>query len=71
MIDQLKQHLLDRVEGLEEGQALQAAQSAVAFLKDRLPGPIGDRLEELVDGDGSGDLDLGQLGATLKGFLGR
>lgn len=70
MIDQLKQHLLKTVDGLDPEQAQQAAQSAVGFIKGRLPGPIGDRLEELVDGDGQGDVDLGQLGSTIKGFLG-
>jgi hypothetical protein len=71
MIDQLKATLLEEVEGLDERQASQAAATAVAFLEDRLPAPIADRLDELVDGDGRGDLDVGQLGGVLKGFLGR
>jgi hypothetical protein len=71
MIEQLKAQLLAKVDGLDEAQAQQAALTAVGFIKDRLPGPIGDRLEDLVDGDGEGDVDFGQLGATIKGFLGR
>jgi hypothetical protein len=70
MIEQLKQHLLKTVDGLDPEQAQKAALSAVGFIKGRLPGPLGDKLEELVDGDGKGDVDLGSLGDTLKGFLG-
>lgn len=71
MIEQLKQQLMAQVDGLDEAQAQQAAHTAVGFIKARLPGPIGDRLEELVDGDGEGDVDFDQLGSTIKGFLGR
>lgn len=71
MIEQLKATLKDRVDGLDDAQAMQAANAAVDFLKDRLPDPIADRLEELVDGDGEGDLDLDSLKGTISGFLGR
>ncbi|WP_370326487.1 hypothetical protein [Euzebya sp.] len=71
MIEQLKAALAKGVDGLDDRQAEQAARTAVDFMKDRLPPPIADRLEELVDGDGEGDVDFGQLGSTIKGFLGR
>ena len=70
MIDQLKTQLQARVDDLSPAQAEQAAHAAVDFLKDRLPAPIAGRLEELVDGDGEGDLDGEQLSNTIKGFLG-
>lgn len=70
MIDQLKSVLKDRVDDLSDEQARQAAVAAVDFLKTKLPAPIAGRLEELVDGDGEGDVDMGQLGNTIKGFLG-
>ncbi len=70
MIDQLKSVLKDRVDGLSDDQARQAAVAAVDFLKTKLPAPIAGRLEELVDGDGEGDVDFDQLGKTIKGFLG-
>lgn len=70
MIDKLKAQLLDRVDDLSPKQAEQAAKAAVDFLKDKLPAPIAGRLEELVDGDGEGDLDANQLGNSIKGFLG-
>lgn len=71
MIDGLKAALKDKVDGLDERQAEQAALTAVNFLKDKLPNPIAERLEELVDGDGEGDVDFAQLANTISGFLGR
>lgn len=70
MIDKLKQVLKDRVDNLDDEQAAQAAQAAVDFFKDKLPGPIGSKLEELVDQDGEGDLDLGDVTNKISGFLG-
>lgn len=71
MISELKDALKDRVDNLDDEQAQQAAQAAVHFFQDRLPDPIANRLEELVDGDGQGDIDFNQLGDTISGFLGR
>ncbi|MBY5162146.1 hypothetical protein [Salsipaludibacter albus] len=71
MINDLKATLKQQVDGLSDEQAMQAAQAATGFIKDRLPEPIGSRLEELVDGDGTGDLDVNQLKNTVSGFLGK
>lgn len=71
MIEKLQSVIKDRVDDISDEQALQAARAATDFLKDRLPAPIAAKLEELVDGDGEGDLDANALGNAVKGFLGR
>jgi len=70
VINELKNVLQQQVDNLDEQQAQQAAQAAVGFMKDRLPDPIGSRLEELVDGDGTGDADLSGIKDTASKFLG-
>lgn len=67
MIDQLKSLLKERVDGLDDQQATQAAMAAVDFFKDRLPDPIGSKLEEFVDED---NLDIGAVKDKISGFLG-
>ncbi len=71
MIDQMQSAIKQRVDGISDDQAMQAARAATDFIKDKLPAPLAARLEELVDGDGEGDLDVGSLGNAVKGFLGR
>jgi uncharacterized protein (DUF2267 family) len=55
--------------GLSEEMATTAVQTVLDFLKQRLPAPIAERLEDLL-GDEDGQLDLGDLAAGLGGLLG-
>ena len=56
--------------GLSEEMATTAVQTVLDFLKQRLPAPIAERLEDLL-GDEDGQLDLGDLAAGLGSLLGR
>jgi uncharacterized protein (DUF2267 family) len=56
--------------GLSEEMATTAVQTVLDFLKQRLPAPIAERLEDLL-GDEEGQLDLGDLAAGLGSLLGR
>jgi len=55
--------------GLSEEMATTAVQTVLDFLKQRLPAPIAERLEDLL-GDEDGQLDLGDLAAGFGGLLG-
>ena len=55
--------------GLSEEMARTAVQTVLDFLKQKLPAPIADRLEDLL-GDEDGQLDLGDLAAGLSSLLG-
>jgi uncharacterized protein (DUF2267 family) len=59
-------------------QAKQAVESVLAFIKDKLPGPIGDQVTNLLSGAGGlmgqaggamGDV-VGKAGETLGGLFG-
>jgi hypothetical protein len=55
--------------GISEKQAKDAIEAVIKFVKDKLPGPIGSQVEGLLSG---GDMpDLGDLGETLGGLLGK
>ena len=56
--------------GLSEEMTTTAVQTVLDFLKQRLPAPIAERLEDLL-GDEEGQLDLGDLAAGLGSLLGR
>lgn len=55
--------------GLPEAQARQAAETALAFIKQKLPAPLASQLDSLMAGSGgsaSGDSGLmGQIGGLL------
>jgi hypothetical protein len=55
--------------GLSEEMATTAVQTVLDFLKQRLPAPIAERLDDLL-GDEDGQLDLGDLAAGLGNLLG-
>ena len=55
--------------GITEAQARKAVETVVEFLKDRLPSPIGDNLDTLLDGIDNLDLDKGL--DLLGGLLGK
>jgi hypothetical protein len=55
--------------GISEAQAQQAVETVMGFLKDKLPEPIASQVEGLLSG---GEMpDLGDLGKTLGGLLGK
>jgi uncharacterized protein (DUF2267 family) len=53
--------------GISEAQAKQAVETVMAFLKDKLPAPIADQLDAVLEGDVSG---LGDLAGGLGKLFG-
>jgi hypothetical protein len=56
--------------GLPEAQSRQAAETAVAFLKERLPAPIASQIDNLLNNDklsGGADNLIKGLGSMLGG----
>lgn len=73
-MDQLIQQLRDRV-GLDEDKAREAADTAISFIREKLPEPIAGQLDGLLSGGtdaiaGLADKLPGGLGSTLGGMLG-
>ncbi|MBT8165208.1 MAG: hypothetical protein HKO63_00475 [Acidimicrobiia bacterium] len=68
--------LVQEKAGISADQAQKAIEAVVGFMKDKLPGPIGDQVAKFVDGgddEGGGDDDGGMLGGItdkLGGMLG-
>ena len=69
--------LVQEKAGISAEQAGKAIEAVVGFMKDKLPGPIGDQLSKFVDGgddEGGGDDDgggmLGGITDKLGGLLG-
>ena len=52
--------------GLPEAQARQAAEVAVDFIKDKLPGPIAGQVDNALDGGGMGSGVMKGLGGLLS-----
>jgi len=67
MNDLVKQ-LVDQL-GLDEAIAKQAVGIIMGVLKDKLPAPIADQLENMVEGGDTGDL-MAQLGGGEEGSAG-
>jgi uncharacterized protein (DUF2267 family) len=66
-MDELVQ-LVSEKTGLSEELSRQAVEVVLEFLKEKLPPPIADRLDDLLEG---GDLtDLGNLAQGLGGLFG-
>jgi hypothetical protein len=67
--------LVQEKAGISADQAQKAIEAVVGFMKDKLPGPIGDQLSKFVDGDDEGGNDegggmLGGITDKLGGLLG-
>jgi hypothetical protein len=60
--------LVSKKVGISDAQARQAVETVVGFLKTRLPDPLADQVENLLEG-GEG-LDLDDLTKNLGGLLG-
>ena len=52
--------------GISEEMARKAVETVLDFLKDKLPGPIAERLDDVLEGGSTGDL-LSGLGGLLGG----
>ncbi len=69
-MNELLEQLKSKV-GLGDDQANGAIQTVLEFLKDKLPGPLGDQVSNLLGGDGEGGgPDPGGLADKAKGMLG-
>ena len=53
--------------GLPEAQAKQAAETVIAFIKEKLPAPMAAQLDGLIQGGASGGDIMGKLGGLLGG----
>jgi hypothetical protein len=53
--------------GLPEEMARKATEVVIGFLKERLPDPIADRLDDVISGEGL----MGDVGGLLEGLLGQ
>ena len=60
--------LVSKKVGISDAQARQAVETVVGFLKTRLPAPLANQVENLLEG-GEG-LDLDDLTKNLGGLLG-
>ncbi len=69
LLDELAQQISART-GIPAEKAEAAARTAIEFLDDRLPPPIGGQLGKLVGGEGGGAPDLGKLAGGLGGLFG-
>lgn len=68
-MDELMNAIQERT-GLPADQAQDAAQAALDFLKEKLPGGIGDKLEDMISGNAEGIADaVGGLTDKAKGLL--
>ena len=54
--------------GISEEMAKTAVDTVLNFLKQKLPAPIADRIDDLLEADSR--LDLGDLAGSLGGLLG-
>jgi hypothetical protein len=71
-VDELLKMLQDKA-NLSGDQAQKAIETVMGFLKDKLPGPIGDQVGKLLgggDGEGAGGA-LGGIGDKLGGMFGK
>ncbi len=67
--------LVQEKAGISADQAQKAIEAVVGFMKDKLPGPLGDQVSKFVDGgdDDGGEDDGGMLGGVtdkLGGLMG-
>jgi hypothetical protein len=63
-MDELVKLVVEKT-GIPEATALQAVETVIDYLKDKLPAPIAGRLDDVFEG-GAGNM-LGGLGGLLGG----
>ena len=72
-MEELLKMLQEKV-NLSPDQAKKAIETVMGFLKDKLPGPIGDQVSKLLgggDGEGGAGGALGGIGEKLGGMFGK
>lgn len=67
-MDELVKQVSKKV-GIPEAQAKQAVETVLAFLQDKLPGPIASQIEAALSGGKTPD--VGEVGKALGGLLGK
>lgn len=68
-MNELIQQITQRT-GISESQAQQAVQIVGNFLKQRLPGPAAQQVENFISGQGGMGGTMGQAGQNLGGMFG-
>jgi hypothetical protein len=71
-VDDLIKQIQEKT-GLPVDKAQDVIETVVSFIAEKLPGPVGDQVRGLLDGDddgGNGDDDGGGLMDTAKDALG-
>jgi len=75
MMNELIQRVIERT-GLPEDKAMMAADTVLGFLKERLPGPVGAQIDNLMNSGGNGGTGAGLaekaagMGSNLGDMLG-
>ena len=54
--------------GIDEAKAEKAVETVMAFLKEKLPAPLAERLDDIAAG--AGNIDASKLGDLTKGLGG-
>ena len=66
-MEALVKQLVDQL-GLDDAVAKQAVEIGLGVLKDKLPAPLGDQLEDIIEGGNVDDI-LGQLTGGKSGGI--
>jgi hypothetical protein len=75
-VNELIKQITDKFDDIDMDKAKEIVGTVVGFIKDKLPGPIGDQVAKLVgddggdDGGSSSDDMLGKAKDALGGLLG-
>ncbi len=68
-MDELVELVMEEV-GLSEAQAQQAVETVIAFLKEKLPAPVAERLDDVLE-SGAAAQGVESLAKGLGGLLGK
>ena len=69
-MEELVQRISERT-GIPEDKAKEAAEAAIGFIKEKLPDPIADKLDDFISGQADSIADLaGGAADKLKGMFG-
>ena len=68
-MDELTKLVADKV-GISPDQAQKAVTTVIGFLKDKLPGPLGEQLDKIAAGGAGGSGGLGDMAGAAENALG-